>query len=738
MLKRTSYETVAPAQADEQQGFTLGGALQFLWRRWMFILSFGALGLLVGAIQLAREVPRYTAAVQLLLDPRKEKASGNEAFLTDVAMNDSYIESQLSVIRSTVLMRRVVEKENLINDPEFGASDGRVQPGWLERLGLGSGVEVRAPAAVRAASITDAAEALKGSTSASRIGQGYLLGITVTSVDPQKAARLANAVADAYALNKLETRFDAAKRASAWFSDRLQDLRNQVRESEEAVVKFRAQNKLLSTGTNVSLNQQQLTDVNERLVKARADTAEKKARFDALNSKNGRELVQNLPDVMNQGVLATLRQQQLTLSQQEAELLARYSDRHPQVVNVRAQKRDIERAMAAELSRAAETVKNEYDIAKSREANLERSVQQATGQTGADDETSIRLRELERTASVNKSLFEDFLQRARTTEEQSTFDPRDVQVISPALPPGGPSSPIRNRVLGTALLLGLALGVAGAMGLEMLNSGFSTPQQVEQLLGVPLLASIGQMSERELEVEGRAIPFHLYPTAKPLSRLSESIRAIRTGIQISDVDHPPRLIQLTSTVPGEGKTTLALSLAASLAASKKRVLLVDADLRHPSTSKLVGALDRRGLVDYLTGDLPLEDALFAWTEANVTVLPAGSKTTSPPDLLGSQKMQALLHDMREVFDFVIVDTPPVAPVVDALLVSQIVDTTVFVVRWASTSRETVQHAVEQLNGEGKLTGVVFNLVDERKAQRYGRQAQAHYSSNAAYARYYSE
>ena len=179
----------------------------------------------------------------------------------------------------------------------------------------------------------------------------------------------------------------------------------------------------------------------------------------------------------------------------------------------------------------------------------------------------IRLRELERTAAVNKSLFEDFLQRAKITQEQSTFEAREARVITPALPPGAPSYPRKSQYLAINLLIGLLLGVGGAVAKELLNAGFTTPKQVEDILGLPLLTSVSLMRVRDLTIDGKLVPIHYYPVAKPLSRYSEAIRALRSGIQMTDVDHPPKVIQLTSTVPGEGKTTISLSLAASAATS---------------------------------------------------------------------------------------------------------------------------------------------------------------------------
>ena len=255
---------------------------------------------------------------------------------------------------------------------------------------------------------------LKLATSVGRAGQGYILAISVTAVDPERAEKLANAVADAYVVEKLDARFEAAKRGSAWLSDRLVDLRKQLHDSEEAVADFRKAHGFVQSNTNVTLNQQQLSELNAKLLAARAETADKKARIDLLNSieeKGGN--VQSLPDLASSPSLAALRQQETAISQKEADLAARYSERHPLVVNARAEHNDIKRAIAAEAKRLAGNVKNDYELAKAREVSLERTVQEVTGQTGADDRTAITLRELERTATVNKSLFENFLQKAK-------------------------------------------------------------------------------------------------------------------------------------------------------------------------------------------------------------------------------------------------------------------------------------------------------------------------------------
>ena len=466
-----------------------------------------------------------------------------------------------------------------------------------------------------------------------------MLNIAVTWNDPGKAAQLANAVADAYIVDQLDARFDLAKRASAWLSDRLVELRQQLKNSEQAVADFRASHGLTPTTANVTLNEQQLSDLNNKLLAARTDVAEKKTRVDFLNDvAAGKRTLASLPDSFQSsvqtGVMGGLRQKLADASQREADLLARYSNRHPAVVNVEAEKRDIERSIEAETQRMIATVKSEYALAKSREGALEQAMREATGQGGLNGDAAVQLRELERTAAVNKSLFEDFLQKAKITEEQGTFRARDARIIIPAQP-GAQSFPRTGYVLMIALVVGIGLGVGGATAMEMLNTGFSTPSQVEGALGVPVLASVRQLDKSTLvNKDGAAIPPPLYQVHYPLSPFSEAIRTLRSGIHMSDVDRPPKIIHVTSARPGEGKTTIAISLAISAAFSGLKVALVDADLRHPSASRFFRLEKEKGLVDLLTGNANPDEVLIFRKDLRLMVIPAGSKSLNPPDVLG--------------------------------------------------------------------------------------------------------
>jgi succinoglycan biosynthesis transport protein ExoP len=745
-LTATGAVSAVSQPPQEEHGLDLREAIGFLWRQWIFIASIVATILFVAAVYVFTQTPHYTASALVLLETQQERAGRQQdAILSEVNLDSEMVESQLAIIKSTVFLRRVVEKLGLISDSEFG-SPGSATPQSLSlfariRSVFSSESSASTPARQNQDEITTArtmssVQTLRGEITAARAGQGYVIGISVTSTDPARAARLANAVADGYVVEKLDARFEAAKRASAWLSDRLGDMRSQLRQSEEAVAQFRADHKLLQAGNNISLNQQQLSELNAKLVDARTDVAQKKARADIFHSieeKDGD--LQSVPDAPTSSQLTALRNQEATLMQTINQFAPKYSDTHPMLINARLQLRDVQRGIAAEMRKLEANVDNDYLLAKAKADALEQAFRASTGQIDIDDKTAITLRELERTAAVNKSLFEDFLQRAKITQEQSTFEARDSRVITPATPPGVPSSPKKGQFMGLALIMGLFLGIGGAVAKDKLNGGFATPRQIEDMLQLPLLTSVNVMNSRDLTVKGKILPLPYYANAMPLSRYSESIRTLRSGIQMTDVDHPPKIIQVTSTVPHEGKTTVGLSLAVSAAFSGLKVLFIDADLRHTSGSNFFGLVRTKGLVDALLGDSAPKEFMHYNKEAKLWVLPAGTKTNNPADLLSSNRMKLLMEQFSETFDYIVIDSPPIGPVVDPIVLSHVVDSVVYVVRWASTARELIQHSIKRLP-EDKVAGVVFNMLNEKAAQKYGKYAYEYYYGSRSYKKYY--
>lgn len=735
MLNRLAVIRTAD-NGDAPQAVDLHDVVNFVWREWLFIATILAATLVVGVVLLIRQTPLYTASTEVLLDSKRDRLA--DPVQADMVVNFAEVENQMEIIRSTALLRRVVVKQNLAPSARQttlaeradlaarSSEPGNADPSSIDLSQL--------PAAT-----TRAIAQLKAGLQVSR-NKGHLITIAFTSPDPQRAADIANAIAAAYIVDKLDTRYEGAKRAADWLNSRLAELRNQVRKSEAAVQDFREANNLRQGNTSLTLNEQQRNDLNARLVSARADMAEKKARVDLLATvdQSGGDVQRLLPDMINSPVVATLRGQLANINQREADLLARYGTGHPLVVNVRSEKRDVERSLANEIKKLAANVRNEYEISRARAQSLETSLREVTGQVGDNNSAVVTLRELERTAEVNRTLFEDFLKKSKITQEQSTFELRDARIITPALRPAGPSSPNKGRFMTVVAMVGLFLGIGGALAKEMLNTGFTTPKEIEDLLETPLLSSIASMPASELKAAGKQLKIPQIPIAKPLGRYSESIRAVRSGVQMSDVDRPPKVIQLTSTVPGEGKTTIALSMAASAAVSGVRVLYIDADLRRPSGTTVLASGSAIGLVDLLLAQTDAQTAVKFSDEFQFWYLPAGSKTQSPMDLLSSDRMRTFVEGFRKTFDLIVIDSPPVGPVVDAVAISHLVDKVVYVVRWSSTAREMVKHSIARLSSGKKIAGIVFNHVDDSKAKKYGRYAYSYYYSGRYYKNYYTE
>src|SRR5262249_26067713 len=254
-------------------------------------------------------------------------------------------------------------------------------------------------------------------------------------------------------------------------------------------------------------------------------------------------------------------------------------------------------------------------------------------------------------------------------------------------------------------------------------------------LGIPVLSSVRRLKKSELVKDGKIIQVPFYQIYHPLSPFSEAMRTLRSGIHMSDVDQPPRVIHVTSALPGEGKTTIAVSFAISAALAGHKVALVDADLRHPAASRFFNLEQEKGLVDVLTGAGTADNVLKFYRDLKLTILPAGSKSLNPPDVLSSERMKALIAQLKETFDYVVVDTPPVGPVVDAVIVTNLADKTILVVQWASTPRDLVEISLKQVSAQKRVAGIVFNFVNQDRAKKYGGGG---YYYGKSYEKYYSE
>ena len=471
-----------------------------------------------------------------------------------------------------------------------------------------------------------------------------------------------------------------------------------------------------------TLTEQQLKEINSQLLLARAE-------LDGSRAKLGRvrELVSrgsgfdSIAEVLASDVIRDLRKEQSELIRREAQLRARYGERHPNIIEIKDERRDLDRQIQSEVSRIIVGLENEVAVAATRVASLERSLEATTAAAGEKEQDRVRLRELQREATSNRTLYENFLARFKETRQQEDLQEADARVISRATLPVDNSSPRTTLNLALAFVASTLLGVGTAFVREYLDDRFRTPRDLEETLDLAVLATVPALKEKDLAGAQAEKAPHRFVKAKPLSAYSESFRELQAALALSDVDNPPKSILITSSLPNEGKTTTAISLATSMVRAGLRVVLVDADLRRPSIQKTIGARKSEfDMIDFLSHSCKLDDALQKSEDAGFEYLATTRQPANPADLLASDAMKDLLAQLRQQFDMVIVDSPPVLPVSDSKSLSPHLDKVVFVVKWQDTPKTAAEQSVAKLKEFGAdIAGAVFEQVDMDKQTKYG-------------------
>ena len=562
-------------------------------------------------------------------------------------------------------------------------------------------------------------------------GRSYVIRVSIESHDPAKAAAIANTYAEQYTLAQLDAKLEAVERANAWLNDRTQEMREKVTASEKAVEDYRSKAGLLVTRGENIVNQQ-LAELNTQLINASADRARAEARLRQVRSVNGKASDdQTTSEVLASPTIANLRSQETDLRKTESDLLERYGDRHPQLITVRAQIRDLDGRIRQETARVISSLEGEFIAAQARENALRANLAQLEQRASAANQSTIRLNELQREAETNRTLLQTFLSRFSQTENQSGIQQSDLRVISKAAVPVIPTFPRLSINLPVGIGVSFVLGIILAFMVEKLDAGFRSSEQVEHTVGLSTLALIPGLSFLKDGSPERHI------VEKPVSLFAEAFRSFRTGLLLSNLDKAPKVILLTSCVPGEGKSSDALCLARSAAGAGQKVVLIDCDLRRSSIHKMLGIQPKVGVTDVVLGRVPLEESLIKDTQSNLVVLPNVNSPGNPPDILASQAMGKLIATLSQSFDLVVIDSPPVLAVSDALVLCRYADRTVFIIRWAKTPRAAVVTALKQLRAAGAhLSGVVLSRVNIRQHARYGYGDSMYYYRG--YKKYYSD
>ena len=731
-----------PGSAVADAGLSLPAILHVLLRRRLIITASAGVALLLGVAYLVVTPARYTATASMIIDSKRIQFLSND-MLTE-GVDQAAVDSQVETIRSEKIAHGVVKSLRLFDDPEFVGAG----PSLFMKISALFGLTE--PDAPSQAMVRAAISGFKSGLRVTRIGRSYVVDISYTSLDPEKAARIANESAEAYINDQLEAKFQATQRAGGWLQQRIGELRQQASEAYRAVQDFKLANNIIVDAQSGRLtNERELDELTSSLSKARADFSEAQAKLERIVSvlRAAGNAPSSIPDpavtdALNNAVITRLRQQYLDAQKQEADYSARYGKNHQATANLRIEMEGIQRAIWHEVRRIAETYKSEVEITRSREHSIDNRVTELFQQSGTTRQAQVKLRELETAANTYRTIYENFLNRYTQAVQQQSFPATEARVITSATAPTAKSSPKTLLTLGLSLFAGLGLGVAAAFAREQLDAVIRTRDQLERGLGVSCIGVvpfIGKRNPAPWSMLGRWLtsdptyrarrpqkterpqPLILLQDDQPFSPVAEALRAVKVTIDVNRMASENRIIGFSSAWAGEGKTTLAATFAATTAKANGKTLLIDGDLRNPSLSRALQPKDGPGLFHVLSKRATLEESAIANAKDGFDFLsgPVRGKAVYSAEYLSSRAMAELLDAARDKYDYIIVDLPPLLVSADVRAAAHLIDAFILVVEWGRTTIDDVEKSLLSSSVlSERLCGVILNKADVNVMRRF--------------------
>ena len=725
-----SEEATSVAPAEGGGGFGLKDLKALVRRHLRLILVawFCLSGISVSILVLIPN--RYEATATVQIDPRKRTVAPIENVTSDLRIETPIIESEVEVVRSRPVIARVIEQLNLRHDKEYA------EPGFkawiLGKLGLNTwAMQMKQPPAKPVAPTDEIARLLENGSSqrfdpeqdevataiasalkVARVRNSLVIEIRFVAKDPIKAARIANAIADAYITEQVESKVRATTQAVDALEQKLDGLRRQVYDNERRVAQFKSDNGM-SDSEGALLIDKQLARMMEESVRAGNARAEALAKYQQIMQlKESGQDKSGVGEVLASHTVRMLKEQHSKVTRERAEMLTRYGARHPAMQKINAEARDVQLKLDAEVEQIVGNLRSEYEVAANRERQLTATLEGLKMQQVVMRDAAVRLREMEREAQSSRQVFEAFLARYKQTVETQSLQLADARVVESADVPLYPSSPKRKMLLIAAVVGALVFGLGLAFLVEMTTPGLRRPEDVEREFHAALVAKIPLLDDDIIREPMTAMRMAVTDHG---SLFAEAIRSARHEIDAGWSPEKPRIILIGSTLANEGKSLLASNLAHQYAVSGVRVLLIDADLRRASLSEKLGLDNRPGLHDALEDGRDLNQVILRDTATGLHIMPAagpGAHTLTAPEALASAAFATALATLKQRYDVILIDAPPLLPVVDARIVADHADQIVMTMTWRTTPIPLAKRAMRLLGANvEKVVGVMVNRVD---------------------------
>lgn len=684
-------------------------------RRWLaatvFLLVLGA-----AAVYTFTATPIFEAKTRLLIESDERNVVSFQQVVDEDQTKADYYQTQYNILQSRSLARKTLDALNLWENPHFGGAPAEKEEGFslvgsIKGMFSSPADEVVAENAVPEADETQAQsraiDAFLSHLTVTPIRNSRLVDVRYQLPDPALAASVVNSLAKNYIDQNLEYKFLASKEASDWLGERLAEQRAEVEAAELALQQYRERNEAISLAASENIVVQKLGDLNAAVTRAKTVRIEKEALYNQLRATQSNPAsLDTFPAILTNNFIQQQKAELARLQREHAQLSEKLGDKHPDMQNIAAAITISQSKLDGEIAKVVQSVRSEYQSALAQENSLTAALNQQKGEALAMNRKAIDYGVLARDVESSKQIYDSLMQRAKETGVAGELKTSNIRVVDAAERPRGPVTP-KTRM---NLLLGLVGGLMLACGLvfffEYLDSRIKTPDDIRTHLGLPNLGMLPRLSEKSLN--------GLYPLISNgvPPNFSEAFRSVRTNVLFSTAQEGSKSIVVTSTGPGEGKSMVAGNMAVGLAQSGQRVLLVDADMRKPTVHEIFSIAQEPGLSNLLVGQSKASETVRKTSVSGLWVLPAGRTPPNPAELVGSSRFKDFIASLKEHFDWVLIDSPPVMAVTDASLIAHHATGVLFVVGAEMTSRHAAQRALDQLEQvQAKFVGAVLNRVD---------------------------
>jgi capsular exopolysaccharide synthesis family protein len=676
--------------------------------QWL-ILSFMLGVVTIVGIATFRMRPVYVSTARVEIDRENEnllpfQPPDSYDYMMDT---DNYIETEAKILTSETLALQTIRNSGLLTQPAS------------EAIAIGSLANQKRP--------PELGEFL-GGLSVRRVPNTRLMDVSFESTDPLLAARVVNAHIATFIEENYRSKYEATTHASAWLTDQLSELKIKVQKAEDARIAYERQNQIWTLDDKQNITTQRLADINKQLTDAQSERMQKESLYEFAKSGN----LDAVPQIQNNAALTDLLKRRGETSAQYTDALSQYGPNFPKVQRLKAQMQEFDENIEKEKQKILAVLESDYREARQREALLVQALDQQKLEANQMAEKLVEYNILKRESEANKTLYEGLMTKLKETAISQGLRSSNIRVVDPAMVPTAPSRPAKTRNLALACLVGLAGGIGLALLREYLDNTVKTPDDIETLARLPSLAVVPQFASSNGSGKRGMLPgiasnghdrrIELVAQHLPKSQMSEAFRALRTSILLSQAEHPPQVILVTSALPREGKTTAAANLAVTLAQLGDSTVIVDADLRKPGIGRLLnlGGSKYAGLSSYLAGVSSLDLVSVPHPSIpNLVAIPTGPLPPNPADLLSSHKLADAIAELRKKFKFIVIDSPPIMAATDAVILSVQTDGVLLVVRSGETPKEAFTRTRDLLKSvKCRVLGVVLNAVDSRSPDYY--------------------